>query len=87
MVDRIHDADRERVKEEIAAHQKGQTPHFEASTRSAQRRGFRWMLSRGVAVYDSSGNALRMAGSQPTLRRKGIRPADSLPIGCSLLIA
>src|SRR6267378_1058587 len=28
--DRIHDADRERVKEEIAAHQKGLTPHFES---------------------------------------------------------
>jgi len=27
---RIHDADRERVKEEIAAHQKGLTPHFTA---------------------------------------------------------
>src|SRR6195256_6752495 len=27
--DRIHDADRERVKEEIADHQKGLTPHFE----------------------------------------------------------
>src|SRR5258706_8894911 len=33
--DRIHDADRERVKEEIAAHQNNLTPHFE---RSEERR-------------------------------------------------
>src|SRR4029077_13931963 len=31
--DRIHDADRERVNAEIAAHQKGLTPHFESEHR------------------------------------------------------
>jgi len=46
--DRIHDADRERVKEEIAAHQKGSTPHFESEHRVLHKEGgFRWMLSRG----------------------------------------
>jgi len=35
--DRIHDADRERVKEEIAAHQKGSTPHFESEHREIGR--------------------------------------------------
>src|SRR5207249_6861784 len=60
--DRIHDADRERVKEEIAAHQKGLTPHFESEHRVLHKEGsFRWMLSRGVAVHDASGNVLRMA--------------------------
>src|SRR5881409_3009886 len=50
-LDRIHDADRERVKEEIAAHQKGQTPHFESEHRMLHKDGsFRWMLSRGLAV-------------------------------------
>jgi diguanylate cyclase (GGDEF)-like protein/PAS domain S-box-containing protein len=63
--DRIHDADRERVKEEIAAHQKGLTPHFESEHRVLHKdESFRWMLSRGVAIHDASGNALRMAGSQ-----------------------
>jgi len=43
--DRIHDADRERVKEEIAAHQKGSTPHFESEHRVLHKEGgFRWML-------------------------------------------
>jgi len=62
--DRIHDADRERVKEEIAAHQKGLTPHFESEHRVLHKDGsFRWMLSRGVAVHDAFGKVLRMAGS------------------------
>jgi PAS domain S-box-containing protein len=63
--DRIHDADRVRVKEEIAAHQKALTPHFESEHRVLHKDGsLRWMLSRGIAVHDASGNALRMAGSQ-----------------------
>src|SRR5437879_7981820 len=45
--DRIHDADRARVKEEIAAHQKGLTPHFESEHRVLHKDGsFRWMLSQ-----------------------------------------
>src|SRR6266566_8887895 len=40
---RIHDADRERVKEEIAAHQRGLTPHFESEHRLLHKDGgFRW---------------------------------------------
>src|SRR5438874_3725231 len=31
--DRVHDADRERVKQEIVAHQQGLTPHFESEHR------------------------------------------------------
>src|SRR5216110_1817310 len=63
--DRIHDADRERVKKEIAAHQEGLTPHFESEHRVLHKdESFRWMLSRGVAIHDVSGNVLRMAGSQ-----------------------
>src|SRR5882724_10435252 len=62
---RIHDADRERVKEEIATHQNGLTPHFESEHRVLHKdASFRWMLSCGVAVHDASGKVLRMAGSQ-----------------------
>lgn len=80
-LDRIHDADRERVKEEIAAHQKGLTPHFESEYRVLHKdAGFRWMLSRGVAVYDSSGNALRMAGSQTDITEGKVSdPLTGLP--------
>jgi diguanylate cyclase (GGDEF)-like protein/PAS domain S-box-containing protein len=63
--DRIHDADRERVKKEIAAHQGGLSPHFENEHRMRHKDGtFRWMLSRGLAVRDTSGKVSRMAGSQ-----------------------
>jgi diguanylate cyclase (GGDEF)-like protein/PAS domain S-box-containing protein len=79
--DRIHDADRERVKEEIAAHQKGLTPHFESEHRMLHREGgFRWMLSRGVAVHDASGNVVRMAGSQTDITEGKVSdPLTGLP--------
>jgi len=79
--ERIHDADRERVKEEIAAHQKGLTPHFESEHRVLHKEGgFRWMLSRGVAVYDPSGNVLRMAGSQTDITEGKVSdPLTGLP--------
>jgi diguanylate cyclase (GGDEF)-like protein/PAS domain S-box-containing protein len=79
--ERIHDADRERVKEEIAAHQKGLTPHFESEHRVLHKDGsFRWMLSRGVAVHDGSGNALRMAGSQTDITEGKVSdPLTGLP--------
>ncbi len=76
-LDRIHVADRERVKDEIAAHQRGLTPHFESENRVQHKDGsFRWMLSRGLAVHDSSGKALRMAGSQTDIT--GGKVADAL---------
>jgi len=78
---RIHDADRDRVREEIAAHQRGLTPHFESEHRLLHKDGgFRWMLSRGLAVYDVSGKALRMAGSQTDItERKVSDPLTGLP--------
>ena len=78
---RIHDADRDRVKEEIAAHQRGLTPHFESEHRLLHKDGgFRWMLSRGLAVHDATGRALRMAGSQTDItERKVSDPLTGLP--------
>ncbi len=78
---RIHDADRERVKDEIAAHQKGLTPHFESEHRLLHKDGgFRWMLSRGLAVRDASGRTSRMAGSQTDItERKVSDPLTGLP--------
>jgi diguanylate cyclase (GGDEF)-like protein/PAS domain S-box-containing protein len=78
---RIHDADRERVREEITAHQRGLTPHFESEHRLLHKDGgFRWMLSRGLAVYDVTGKALRMAGSQTDItERKVSDPLTGLP--------
>jgi diguanylate cyclase (GGDEF)-like protein/PAS domain S-box-containing protein len=79
--ERIHDADRERVKKEIANHQNGMTPHFESEHRVLHKDGsFRWMLSRGVAVHDASGTTTRMAGSQTDITEGKVSdPLTGLP--------
>src|SRR5258708_5288899 len=78
---RIHDADRERVKEEIAAHQKGLTPQFESEHRVLHKDAtFRWMLSRGLAVHNESGKTLRMAGWQTDITEGKVSdPLTGLP--------
>ena len=78
---RIHDADRDRVAEEIAAHQKRATPHFESEHRMLHRDGtFRWVLSRGLAVHDPAGKALRMAGSLTDITEAKVSdPLTGLP--------
>jgi diguanylate cyclase (GGDEF)-like protein/PAS domain S-box-containing protein len=79
--ERIHEADRERVKEEIAAHQKGSTPHFESEHRVRHKDGtFRWMLSRGLSIHDASGKPVRMAGSQTDITEGKVSdPLTNLP--------
>jgi diguanylate cyclase (GGDEF)-like protein/PAS domain S-box-containing protein len=79
--DRIHESDRERVKEEIAVHQSGKTPHFESEHRVRHKDGtFRWMLSRGVAIRDESGKPVRMAGSQTDITEGKVSdPLTNLP--------
>ena len=80
-LDRVHDSDRQRVKNELAAHREGLTSHFESEHRVLSRDGtFRWMLSRGLAVRDASGNATRMAGSQTDITEgKVTDPLTGLP--------
>jgi diguanylate cyclase (GGDEF)-like protein/PAS domain S-box-containing protein len=79
--DRIHDADRVRVKEEIAAHHNGLTPHLESEHRMLHKDGtFRWMLSRGLAIHDAARKALRMAGSQTDITEGKVSdPLTGLP--------
>jgi len=57
------------------------TPHFESEHRVLHKDGsFRWMLSRGVAVHDVSGNVLRMAGSQTDITEGKVSdPLTGLP--------
>jgi diguanylate cyclase (GGDEF)-like protein/PAS domain S-box-containing protein len=80
-LDRIHDGDRARVKNEITAHQSGATPHFESEHRMLHHDGtFRWMLSRGLAIRDQSGKPLRMAGSQTDITQAKVSdPLTGLP--------
>lgn len=63
--DRVHPSDREPTRLAIEIHQQGRTDHFEHEYRIRHRNGtYRWMLSRGMALYDDNGQAYRMAGSQ-----------------------
>lgn len=78
---RIHDADRDRVIDEIALHRKQVTPHFESEHRMLHKDGsFRWMLSRGLAVHDAAGSASRMAGSLTDITEAKVSdPLTGLP--------
>ncbi|HKQ88702.1 MAG TPA: EAL domain-containing protein [Candidatus Acidoferrales bacterium] len=79
--DRVHTDDRQRMLDEMASHQKGQTPHFESVHRIRHKDGtFRWMLSRGLAVRDRSGKPVRMAGSQTDITEGKVSdPLTGLP--------
>ncbi|HEX5761265.1 MAG TPA: EAL domain-containing protein [Thermoanaerobaculia bacterium] len=63
--DRVHPDDLMVLKAEISAHRAGGTPHFKSEHRMLHKDGtYRWVLSRGIAVRNGTGEAHRMAGSQ-----------------------
>jgi diguanylate cyclase (GGDEF)-like protein/PAS domain S-box-containing protein len=63
--DRIHPDDLHWVKREITAHLDKQVAQFEAQHRMLHQGGeYRWVLSRGSAIWDEEGRAVRMAGFQ-----------------------
>jgi diguanylate cyclase (GGDEF)-like protein/PAS domain S-box-containing protein len=65
---RVHPDDVERVQAEIDAHLEGRSPHFESEHRIRHADGgYRWVLSRGVAIRDENGKATRMAGSMSNI--------------------
>jgi two-component system sensor histidine kinase/response regulator len=58
---RVHPDDRERVEGALRAHLSGQTREFEAECRGRLKDGsYRWFLTRGVAVRDAEGRAIRI---------------------------
>jgi diguanylate cyclase (GGDEF)-like protein/PAS domain S-box-containing protein len=62
---RIHPDDIARVKSDLEMHIQGRSEQFYSEYRMMHSDGqYRWMLSRGVAVRDSKGKAMRVAGSQ-----------------------
>ena len=63
-LNRIHVEDRTRVDSQIEKHLTGLSPQFETELRMRRDDGsFRWMLCRGLAVWDDNGHPYRMAGS------------------------
>ena len=65
---RVHPEDMEQVEAEIEAHLAGRAPHFESEHRIRHADGgYRWVLSRGVAIRDTEGKPTRMAGSMSNI--------------------
>src|SRR3954451_905039 len=57
---RVHPDDRERVERGLRAHLSGQTREYEAECRARHKDGsYSWRLSRGAAVRDAEGRAIR----------------------------
>jgi diguanylate cyclase (GGDEF)-like protein/PAS domain S-box-containing protein len=64
-LDRVIPDDRERLHTAIDAHLQGLTPSLECEYRIMHRDGgYRWMLCRGLALFDAQAKPHRMAGSQ-----------------------
>jgi len=62
---RVHEDDVELLRAAIDMHIRGLTPHLQNEHRiRCAGSAYRWMLSRGLAVRDESGAAMRIAGSQ-----------------------
>jgi PAS domain S-box-containing protein len=60
----VHEADRKRVRDGLDAHLAGRTTHLEVEYRMRHASGaYRWVLTRGLAVRDGAGRAVRLAGS------------------------
>jgi diguanylate cyclase (GGDEF)-like protein/PAS domain S-box-containing protein len=70
-LNRVHPMDAERVDAEIAEHLEGRSPHFQSEHRMLHQDGnYRWVLTRGLAVRDTRGQAVRMAGSQSDITQR-----------------
>jgi PAS domain S-box-containing protein len=68
---RVHPEDLTRLKQALDEHLTSGTQPFECEYRVRHKDGgWRWVLSRGVAVRDSGGRAVRMAGSQTDITRR-----------------
>jgi diguanylate cyclase (GGDEF)-like protein/PAS domain S-box-containing protein len=68
---RVHPEDFEQFHAEIVAHLLGLTPQFQNEHRLRDKEGnYRWVMSRGLAVWDSNGNIYRMAGAITDINRQ-----------------
>jgi PAS domain S-box-containing protein len=69
--------DRERMEQALRAYLAGQTAEYSIEFRARHRDGtFRWMLSRGVAVRNATGQPVRFVGTRIDItERKGAEDA------------
>ena len=68
---RVHSEDVISLRKRLADHLEGRVPHFECEYRIRHASGgYRWMLSRGIAVRDEESAATRIAGSQTDITER-----------------
>lgn len=69
--DRVHPDDSPRLRAAIESHLRNETPHLHHEYRMYDKRGaVRWILTRGVALRDETGQPYRMAGSQTDISER-----------------
>jgi diguanylate cyclase (GGDEF)-like protein/PAS domain S-box-containing protein len=78
---RVHADDFPRLQAAVAAHCRRETPQLDCEHRMHCKNGsYRWMLSRGLAVWSDSGDAVRIAGSQTDITAAKVGdPLTGLP--------
>jgi diguanylate cyclase (GGDEF)-like protein/PAS domain S-box-containing protein len=78
---RIHPSDAARVRSALESHCLSRTPEFACEYRMRHKNGnYVWILSRGIAVRDAAGTAVRIAGSQTDITEgKVADPLTELP--------
>lgn len=74
---RVHPDDFERVMAVRQAHLNQETPHYSAEYRlRCKDDSYKWILSRGLALWDEQGNLVRFVGSHEDITdRKGAEQA------------
>lgn len=77
-LDRIHPDDRERVTREIEAYIARERPEYRVEFRLRHEdQSWRWILSRGIALRDTGGRAVRIAGTHTDITER-VREAERL---------
>jgi len=67
----VHPEDLEQLRTQLDAHLKGGTEHFQSEHRMLHSAGsYRWMLSRGMAVWGEDHQPTRIAGSQTDITER-----------------
>ncbi|HEY9647794.1 MAG TPA: PAS domain-containing protein [Chroococcidiopsis sp.] len=69
--ERIHPEDRDRVSAAFADHLAQKTPFYQEEYRIQRKDGtYVWILDRGQALWDETGKAVRMTGSEMDISRR-----------------
>ena len=68
---RVHPDDRDRARATLQAYLAGETSFYELEHRMRHRDGsYRWVLARGMALWDEQGEPYRLAGSHTDITKR-----------------